>query len=149
MNAEHIIQLLQQKGFRLTAARKHVIAVLSRHTDYLGAYDIYHLLEQEKIHVGLISVYRALELLRDLGLLQSEEYSPAGERYRLLGMAEPRIHRLICTRCGQTQELKDCPVQNFTGKLELESGFRIHDHWLRFFGLCPGCQTKAAGLEPS
>ena len=148
MNYEEILQHIQDKGYRLTSGRKHIIQVLCHHTDYLGAYDIHHLLEQNNIHVGIVSIYRVLEMLNSFGLLQLEEFGSGGERFCLVSTAEQHAHQLICTRCGQTKELNDCPISHLAKSLELQSGFRIQNHWLRLFGLCPLCQTEERIEQP-
>lgn len=144
MNYEEILQHIHQQGHRLTSARKHIIQVLCSHTDYLGAYDIYHLLEQNGIHVGIVSIYRVLEMLNNFGLLQKEEFCSGGERFRLINPVHQHAHQLICTKCGRSKDLGDCPISHFAQTLELQSGYRIQNHWLRFFGLCPLCQSENA-----
>lgn len=148
MNYEEIIQHIQQQGYRLTAARKHVIHALCHQTEYLGAYDIHHLLEQSDIHVGIVSIYRVLEVLNNLGLLQREEFGSGGERFRLINMSDQHAHQLICTKCGRTEALESCPISHMAQNLELKSGYRIQEHWLRFFGLCPHCQDGEC-LDPN
>lgn len=144
MNYEDILQDIQQRGYRLTSARKHIIQVLCNHRDYLGAYDIHHILEQNGTHVGVVSIYRVLEMLNTFGLLQKEEFGSGGERVRLINPAEQHAHQLICIKCGRSKELGDCPISHFAKTIELQSGYRIQNHWLRFFGLCPLCQSDNA-----
>jgi Fur family zinc uptake transcriptional regulator/Fur family ferric uptake transcriptional regulator len=144
MEFNEIIQLIQERGHRLTSARKQVIRVLCSHSGFLGAYDIHHQLEEEGVHIGVASIYRVLGMLKTLGILRSEEFSTGGEKFRL----EPKhshphqhSHQLICSQCGRTEEWAgECPISNVTRKLESDSGFQIEDHWLRFFGVCPHCQ---------
>lgn len=142
MTYEEIIETLRRKGFRLTSARKHVIEVLYRHHDYVGAYDIHHLLEAEGIHTGISSVYRVLEVLQSLNLLQQEEFGQGGIRYRLQRSPQHHSHQLICSRCGRTEELGECPLSQWARRLEEDSGYAIQEHWLRFFGLCPTCKKS-------
>lgn len=142
MNYEEILQYIQQQGYRLTSARKHIVQVLCQNSEYLGAYDIHHLLEQSNIHVGIVSIYRVLEMLHSIGLVQKEEFSSGGERFCLMNAAEQHAHQLICTKCGQSKELGDCPIRHLAQTIESQSGYRIQNHWLRFFGLCPHCQSE-------
>jgi len=143
MEFDEILQNLQQKGHRITSARKNVIRILCSHSDFLGAYDIHHLLVQEKIHIGVASIYRVLGMLKTLGLLKSEEFSSGGEKFRLEAKhTHPQhSHQLICSQCGRSEEWAgDCPIATLSQKLEVDSGFQIEEHWLRFFGVCPHCQ---------
>lgn len=144
MDSNEIIQLIQEKGHRLTIARKQVIHVLCSHSEFLGAYDIHHLLEKDGIHIGVASIYRVLGMLKNLGILKSEEFSSGGEKFRLEARhshSHLHSHQLICSQCGRTEEWAgECPISNLK-KLENESGYQIEDHWLRFFGVCPRCQA--------
>lgn len=145
MEYDEMIHLIQAKGNRLTLARKHVIQLLYSHTNYLGAYDIHHLLEAEDIHIGVSSVYRVLDMLKALGLLKQEEFGVNGERFRLELQHSQHLHhhQLICSECGRSEEWSgNCPVSAVTKKLESDSGYQIEDHWLRFFGRCPDCLTQ-------
>lgn len=145
MEFEEILKNIQKEGHRLTFARKNVIRILCNHSDFLGAYDIHHLLEQEEIHIGVASIYRVLGMLKALGLIKSEEFSSGGEKFRLeTKHSHPHhSHQLICSQCGRTEEWAgDCPIATLAQKLEVDSGYQIEEHWLRFFGVCPLCQNQ-------
>lgn len=145
MEYNEIIQLIQAKGYRLTDPRKKVIRILTSHSDFLGAYDIHNLLQQENVPIGVASIYRVLSLLKSLGLLRSEEFSAGGEKYRLESLTSHHhhSHQLICSQCGRTEEwIGECPISNIAGKLEQDSGYQIEEHWLRFFGVCPFCRKE-------
>ncbi|AGA69520.1 Fe2+/Zn2+ uptake regulation protein [Desulfitobacterium dichloroeliminans LMG P-21439] len=145
VNTDDIIQLIQERGYRLTSARKKVIGILANHSEFLGAYDIHHLLEQENTHIGVASIYRVLDLLKSLGLLKSEEFGAGGEKYRLENKHSHHhhSHQLICSQCGHTEELLgECPISHIADKLEQDSGYQIEEHWLRFFGVCPLCRDQ-------
>ena len=135
-----MLEALQGRGFRLTAARARVINVICEDNGYLGAYDIYNTLKAKNIKVGLASIYRILDLLCELGLLQREEFGSSGEKFRTI--QEQHTHQLICSRCGEAKEFSNCGIAKLTSNLENSSGFKINEHWLKFFGLCPGCQIK-------
>jgi len=148
MTYEEVVSQLQKQGYRLTAARRHVIAALCSHPQFLGAYDIHHVLELNGIHIGVSSVYRVLELLETMALLQREEFGSGSERFRLrAGHTHHHAHQLVCSRCGRTEEFAGCPLQSWAQNLESQSGYRIQEHWLRFFGLCPHCQTNTPALK--
>ena len=150
MKYEKILKSIQEQGYRLTCARRQVIQVLCQHDEYLGAYDIHHILEENDLHVGVASVYRVLEMLKTIGLVQSEEFGSGGERFCLKNTdAKQHAHQLICTKCGRSEELDDCPLKQFSHSVESESGFLIQNHWLRLFGLCPHCRSKQEPEHPS
>lgn len=143
MDYKAILELLSEKGYRLTQARKEVIRILTTNTQFLGAYDIHNLLKNENVHIGVTSIYRVLDLLKKLDLVRSEEFSAGGERFRLETNKDQHehSHQLICSQCGRQEEwIGECPITGLAEKLEQKSGYQIEEHWLRFFGLCPQCQ---------
>jgi Fur family ferric uptake transcriptional regulator len=106
----------------------------------------------------LSSVYRALESLREAGLL--EEFNLPGEKqtfFSLIKSDEDRKgaggahqkahahhhHHIACGKCGRVSHLDMCLPQGWIGKAEEASGFRITEHSLEFRGLCGKCRGPA------
>jgi Fur family transcriptional regulator, ferric uptake regulator len=135
-----LTEQLRSHGYRLTGARVQVTRILCEAPGYLGAYHIYNALKQQGINVGVASIYRVLELLCQLNLVQREEFGSGGEKFRL--SQKGHTHQLVCSECGVAKEFGNCGVNPLAKDLEISSGFKIHEHWLRFFGLCPTCQHK-------
>ncbi len=142
MDYDKLTGAMRRKGFRLTSARTQVCLVLCEADGYLGAYEIYNSLKARGVNVGVASVYRALSLLCEMNLVQQEEFGAGGEKFRLA--QNTHTHQLICSGCGAATEFGECSMHNLARSLENSSGFKIHAHWLRFFGLCPNCQNKPA-----
>ncbi len=140
MDYDKLTSEMRRRGYRLTAARIQVCRVLCESAGYLGAYDIYNTLKARGVNVGVASVYRVLSLLCELSMVQREEFGAGGEKFRL--SQHTHTHQLICSGCGAATEFGNCSIQILARNLENSSGFKIHDHWLRFFGLCPNCQNK-------
>lgn len=98
------------------------------------------------------SVYRALEALRDAGVL--EEFRLPGERsarFALLrqegrpegprrGQGPPHHHHIVCQDCGRVGHLDLCLPAGWMGKVEGRSGYRITGHALEFRGVCGECR---------
>ncbi len=85
--------------------------------------------------VGLVTVYRTLGLLFELGIVRRLELGD-GARYEL---AEDHHHHVICESCGDISEFEQCPLD--PERLELEdSGFEARSHSLEVYGLCAGCK---------
>lgn len=143
MDSEQINLELRQKGYRLTQPRSQVCRLLCDTTEFLGAYDIYAVLKKQGATVGVASVYRVLELLSQLQLVEREEFGVGGEKFRLIALGSTNhTHRLVCSDCGIAEEFANCGIHSLAKSLESTSGFKIHEHWLKFFGLCPDCQHK-------
>lgn len=84
--------------------------------------------------IGLVTVYRTLDLLSELGLVRRLELGD-GPRYELAG---GHHHHLICESCGLISEFDECPLD--PRRLPVEtSGFKVHSHSLEVYGRCAQC----------
>jgi Fur family ferric uptake transcriptional regulator len=87
---------------------------------------------------GIASVYRTLEMLEDLGLIQ-QIHQPGG-CHGIWPTVEGHNHYLICRDCGQMKVIEgDEDITGYIDNIEKQTGYRVDDHWLQFFGTCRGC----------
>jgi Fur family ferric uptake transcriptional regulator len=129
---------LQNKGYRLTASRRAVVDALSQSAESLTAADLYELGRARYKQLGLVTVYRTLDKLEELGLVQRVHRPDGCHAY--ISALDGHQHLLLCETCGRVEVFKGDDLKEFSRRLEGESGFRIHEHWLQFFGLCSQCQ---------
>ncbi len=128
---------LRRAGVRLTGPRQAVIAALAEAERALTLKEILERARRRRPQMGLATVYRVVDLLQGLGLLRQVHYEAHGcQRYFL---ALPgHHHQLVCRECGRVVEFPcEGRLSELEGELELDTGFRIEDHLLQFYGLCP------------
>ncbi|MCL5428375.1 MAG: transcriptional repressor [Chloroflexi bacterium] len=131
------LESLQSNGYRLTSSRRAVVEVLATADQSLTAADLYRIgLERHK-RLGLVSVYRTLEKLEELGLVQRVHRPDGCHAY--ISALEGHQHLLLCESCGRVEIFRGDNLKEFSRRLEGASGFEIHEHWLQFFGLCSQC----------
>lgn len=85
--------------------------------------------------VGLVTVYRTLDLLSELGLVRRLDLGD-GPRYEL---AENHHHHLVCEFCGDISEFEECPL-NLKLLPSVREGFEVRSHSLEVYGRCFGCR---------
>lgn len=85
--------------------------------------------------VGMVTVYRALDLLSSLGLVRRLDLG-GGPRYEL---AEDHHHHLICEGCGNITEFEHCPV-DLQDLSPVDAGFEVRAHSLEVYGTCSACR---------
>lgn len=136
--AESWLQMLQQSGYRVTSSRKAVVNALAQSPQSLTAADLYEIGRAGHKRLGLVSVYRTLEKLEDLGLVQRVHRPDGCHAY--ISALDGHQHLLLCESCGRVEVFRGDDLKDFSRRLEGESGFQIHEHWLQFFGLCRDCQ---------
>ena len=106
--------------------------------------------------LGLITVYRTLEILSDLGLVRKLHLDEGCSTYALLPASvqqtggEPHLamhashhhsHHVICQRCRRATEFAGCDIHMIVAAVEAQTGYRVREHWLEMFGVCPECSA--------
>jgi len=131
-------QTLREAGYRLTKPRLAVLQVLQENNGYLSPTEIYERGRALYPSLGLVTVYRTLETLDELGLARRVHGQGSCHSYARADSASG--HYLVCHRCGQVIEF---PCQGMEGLIEAvqqQSGFTVEEHLLELVGLCPACQ---------
>jgi Fe2+ or Zn2+ uptake regulation protein len=129
---------LQSEGYRLTNSRKTIVEILAFAEQSLSAAELYKVGRVHNKRLGLVSVYRTLEKLEELGLVQRVHRPDGCHAY--ISAIEGHQHLLLCESCGRVEVFRGDDLKDFSRRLEGESGFEIHEHWLQFFGLCSVCR---------
>ncbi len=134
------IEQLRTSGYRVTAPRETIVELLVSSTRALSPIDIYDLGRKEYPALGLVTVYRTLERLEELGLIQRVHMPDGCHRY--LRATQGHQHLLLCTCCGQVEIFSGDDLSTLIQRVEVITGYRIQNHWLQFFGLCPHCSSQ-------
>ena len=131
------LSCLKNYGYRLTVPRRAVIFILSHSQRALTPNEVFDLARQHYPSLGLVSVYRTLEILEDLDLIQRMHHPEGCQAY--LPAFSGHQHLLICQDCGQVEFFDGDDLRPLVARVEQESGCRIDEHWLQLFGLCDQC----------
>ncbi len=129
---------LHQKGYRVTQPRLQVMSILANSDTPLTPQDIYQLTLKLDSPPGIASVYRTLETLDALGLIQ-QIHQPGG-CHAIYPAIEGHKHLLICTSCGQMRVVEGNEgISAYISRIEGETGYLVEEHWLQLFGICRTC----------
>jgi Fur family ferric uptake transcriptional regulator len=131
-------EALQAGGYRVTRARKAIFRALIDSGGHVSADDIVSAVRRQEPSVGRMTVYRTLELLRQLGLVQPV-YQGTGAAHYVL-MDEGHHHHLNCSTCDRVIEFDECMAQEMGKVLGERFGFEIQGHLLEFYGVCAECR---------
>lgn len=133
---------LRAAGQRVTTPRLLIRGALTP-GQHVSADDVFAQLEHLAPAVNRSTVYRTLELFRDLGLVSETDIGAGVRVFELL--EETRHHHLICQRCGKLDTMDDSVVAPLRGIIHERYGFDpIIDH-LALFGLCAACRAAEDG----
>ena len=133
-----IVTALRQHGYKLTPQRRLVIQAIASNQEHLTPAAIYEKVHQERPGVGLVTVYRTLEILSKLGLICELHAGDSCRSYTISFVGHH--HHLICSNCGRVVALPACELEAAEQDLSRRTGFRIDGHLLEFVGLCQACQ---------
>ena len=142
---EDLRRKLQERQHKMTPQRQTVLQIfLDQPGEHLSAEDVHGMLRDKREEIGLATVYRSLELLSDLGILQKMEFGDGCSRYEVnaLDPSTHHHHHLICTKCGKVIEFGDDLLEDLEQDIARKSGFMITDHQVKFFGCCKECQDS-------
>ena len=142
---EDLKKRLQERQLKMTPQRKTVLQVFLDHSgEHLSAEDVHDILRENQLEIGLATVYRSLDLLAEIGILQKMEFGDGCSRYEV-NTTDPHHHHhhhLICTRCGKVIEFADDMLEDLENDIAQKSGFKIVDHQVKFFGICKECRAQ-------
>jgi Fur family ferric uptake transcriptional regulator len=141
---ERIKKQLHAASYKLTPQREATVRVLlENEEDHLSAEDVYLLVKEKSPEIGLATVYRTLELLTELKIVDKINFGDGVSRYDLRQEGASRFHHhLICTECGAVEEIQEDLLGEVERKVEENWKFKVKDHRLTFYGICHDCQEK-------
>lgn len=134
---DHWLETLQGSGYRLTAPRRALVEVMAGSSKALGPNDLYELGRAQCPGLGLVTVYRTLEKLEELDLIERVHLPDGCHRY--LRAAQGHQHMLLCTHCGQVAYFAGDELGGLFQRVAADTGYAVEEHWLQLFGQCPDC----------
>ena len=129
---------LSANGYRLTQPLQAIVDILAGSDHALSPVDIFDQGRRASPGMGLVTVYRALEKLEELGLVQRVHHPGGCHMY--LRAAHGHEHLLLCTACGRAEYFAGDDLSGLMETIASRSGFEIREHWLQLFGLCQQCR---------
>jgi len=135
--ADQWLDELHSSGYRVTKPRRAIVELLVASTHAIGPIEVYDLGRSDYPGLGLVTVYRTLEKLEELGLVQRVHQPDGCHRY--LRATQGHQHLLLCTACGEVKYFSGDDLDLLTGRVSSETGFEVTGHWLQLFGTCPYC----------
>lgn len=136
--AEEVKEELQELGYRLTPQRQLILTAIRESDDHISAEEIHTRVCAKYPHVNISTVYRTLELLKNLGLVTETDLDSG--RYRYHYADKGHHHHLICDRCNAIIDVDESLFLPIQQALLKEYGFRANMNHLAIFGRCTKCQ---------
>ncbi len=147
VNREKFINLLRERGLKVTNQRIGVLETLAAYPDkHLTAEEIYDKVKQEYPEIGLATVYRTIQLLLELHLIDKISLDDGCVRYEIAHLdsdtTKHRHHHLVCLSCGNVFSFEDDLLEELENKIKEKTDFRVVNHEVKLYGYCRECADK-------
>ncbi len=139
--------LLKQNGLKVTNQRVAILEVLNnRPGKHLTAEEIYDYVKKKFPEIGLATVYRTIQLLSDLHLIDKLNLGDGYVRYEIGRKNKEESchhhHHLICLDCGDIFAFQDDLLETLEERIKETLGFVVEDHEVKLYGHCKKCSKK-------
>lgn len=146
-NQERFKMLLKQNGLKVTKQRITILEVLEdRPGEHLTAEEIYDCVKDQYPDIGLATVYRTIQLLSELHLIDKLNLDDGYVRYEIgksgTSTETHHHHHLICLDCGKVSSFEDDLLDTLEKKIMDNVGFEVVDHEVKLFGYCKECKNN-------
>lgn len=136
-----VTSMLRDKGFKVTPQRLAIYSVLSHTTAHPSAETIFNELQPVYPTMSLATVYKTIEILKEIGLVQVLN---AGEdSFRYDANVEPHSH-VRCMECGRVDDLENIDASAFIQNVSDHTSYEITGQQFYFYGICPACRDSKA-----
>ncbi len=140
---DRVMERIQELGGRATVPTRLVVSILSETHRHLNADDVIDELERRTPGIAPSTVYRVLQRLADIGVLEHVHSGAGATFYHLLEHAHSH---LVCSSCGQVLDLTpqgDAALRTLTAIVHAEHGFELDTHHGALLGRCGACATSS------
>jgi Fe2+ or Zn2+ uptake regulation protein len=134
------LEQLHDNGYRITSARRVVVDTVHASTRALTPIEVYDKARKKYHALGLVTVYRTLEKLEELHLIQRVHQAAGCQAF--VSACHGHQHLLLCQNCGQIVFFEGDDVEPLIKSVAKKTGYEIKEHWLQLFGLCADCRSN-------
>ena len=133
-------QTLNMSGLRLTNQRALILDVIRQGQGHLDADEVYRRSRVKQPRISLSTVYRTLQVLKKLGLIEELHIDDKHHHYEIKHSTEH--HHLVCLGCGRVIEFQ-YPLARLVKRNVTEAkDFEITGSEVRMTGYCPRCRQE-------
>jgi Fur family ferric uptake transcriptional regulator len=137
--SERAAAALSDAGFRSGGGRRQVVDLLGTESCAITALEI----DERLPGVGRATVYRALEQLESLGLIQRVDLGADAAGYERVDSGGHHHHHIVCRRCGRVVAFEDEGLEQAIVALAKRPDFKVSSHEVTLRGECANCEGEA------
>lgn len=134
-----VTALLRDKGFKVTPQRLAIYKVLAESKAHPSAETIFSQLQPSYPTMSLATVYKTVEILKEIGLIQVLNAGEDSFRYDADTSMHPHVR---CLACNRVDDLHDVDSHPFVEQVAKKTSYNLTGQQFYFYGYCPACQAK-------
>ncbi len=134
-----IVKCLKEKGYKVTPQRIAVYEILRNTKEHPTVDMIYHRLQPLYPTMSLATVYKSLEVFKELNLVQ--ELNVGEDKFRYDANVNQHPH-ITCLGCTKVEDVDDEMLFNLLEQVSSKTGYKLVNQQLYFFGYCPECKLE-------
>lgn len=140
-------EALDRSGHFATEPRRRIAALLADRADHFTAAQVVSEAKRHRPVVGRATVFRALELFEQLGLVERLDLPDGSHAYVVCQPSHH--HHVVCTECGRTENVGDLGLEQIADAVSTKTGFSLDSHRIELYGLCPSCRGAPTATAPT
>jgi len=138
--ATEIIDRIAKEGHRLTLPRQTIVKLVAPRRDHFSAQEIWDEVQSQHRGIGRATVFRTLDLLVELGVLNRVHVGDGCHRYAVCETSHH--HHLMCVDCGSVTAIEAASIERQIHRMAGDSGFELLTHHLELIGRCAACRER-------
>jgi Fur family ferric uptake transcriptional regulator len=131
--------LLADAGHRRGGARAELLDLMAAQRCALSAFEIEDRLAEGPRRVSRASIYRILEELEEVGVVQRVDVGNGITRYEPLGRGHGHHHHLVCDSCGSLEPFTDEGLERAVERAAERVPLQVSEHEIVLHGTCQSC----------
>ena len=143
--------ILRERGLKVTNQRLLVLETIADHPgEHLTAEEIYELAKDKYAEIGLATIYRTVQVLVELNVIDKVSFDDGFVRYELGNAAEVKRHHhhhAICKKCGKVLSFEGDLLETLEQALYDTAGFTVTDHEVKLTGYCRDCTKEKESVR--
>ncbi len=136
-------EVIKSKGLKYTKQRELIFETILTSEKHLNAEELYGIISKKypEEKIGIATVYRTLAFLEEANLVSSISLNNDGKKFE--SNTKDHHDHLICTECNKIIEFVDENIENKQEEIAKKYGFKLNNHTMYLYGICPDCQSKS------
>jgi Fur family transcriptional regulator, ferric uptake regulator len=137
----HANEALKDAGFRAGGARAAVLDAMAAQSCCVSAQELHQRVRDDGRSVGIASVYRVLDELDELRLVQRVDVGDGIARYEPAQPDGDHHHHVVCGDCGKVEPFADSTLESAIANASKRLGFSVAAHEVVLRGECDDCRA--------